>query len=77
MRNIVKHPNTLILEAIPSRWFSEPRVSSKVSVLVTHTIFSKFGRIKNLDVVGSNDMGKASQDIGKDITSTLDCKVWV
>lgn len=75
--NMVKRPDTLILEGIPSRWFSEPRVSSKVSVLVTHTIFSKFGRIRNLDVVGSNDLGKAAQDIGKDITSALHCKVWV
>ena len=71
MRNIVKRPYTLILEGIPSWWFSEPRVSSKVYVLGTHTIFSKFGRIKNLDVVGRNDLGKDAQDIGKDITSAL------
>ena len=77
MRNIVKRPNTLILERIPSLWFSELRVSSKVFVLVTHTIFSKFGRIRNLDVVGSNDLGKASRDIGKDITCALHWKVWV
>lgn len=77
MRNMMQRPDTLILEGIPSRWFSEPRVSSKVSILVTHSIFSKFGKIRDLDVVGSNDLGKAVQDIGKDITSALHCKVWV
>ncbi|KAH9303842.1 hypothetical protein KI387_008246, partial [Taxus chinensis] len=75
-RNIV-HPDTLIMEGVPSRWFAEPRVSSKVSVLVTHTIFSNFGKIRNLDFVGNNDLGKAVQDIGRDITSALQCKVWV
>eukprot|EP01018_Ginkgo_biloba_P006982 Gb_16356 [translate_table: standard] len=76
-RNALPQPDTLVLEGVPSRWFAEPRVSSKVSVLVTHTIFSKFGRIRNLDVVGSNDLGKAAQEVGVNITSALQCKVWV
>jgi hypothetical protein len=40
-------PTTLTLKGVPSRWFAEPRVSSKASVLVTHTIFSKFGEIRS------------------------------
>ena len=39
-------PTTLTLKGVPSRWFAEPRVSSKPSVLVTHTIFSSFGEIR-------------------------------
>ncbi|KAL7183713.1 hypothetical protein ACSBR2_025988 [Camellia fascicularis] len=33
---------------VPSRWFAERRVSSKPSMLVTHTIFSAFGKIRFL-----------------------------
>ena len=35
---------------MPSRWFAEPRVSSKPSMLVTHTIFSTFGKIRYLPI---------------------------
>ncbi|CAL5418665.1 unnamed protein product [Camellia sinensis] len=39
-------PDTIVLKGVPSRWFVEPRVSSKPSMLVTHTIFSAFGKIR-------------------------------
>ncbi|KFK36261.1 hypothetical protein AALP_AA4G099100 [Arabis alpina] len=37
---------TIILRGVPSRWFAEPRVSWKPSMLVTHTIFSSFQKIR-------------------------------
>ncbi|KAL7169122.1 hypothetical protein ACSBR2_034206 [Camellia fascicularis] len=40
-----QQPDTIGLKGVPSRWFAEPRVSSKPSMLVTHTIFSAFGKI--------------------------------
>nr|DAD41520.1 TPA_asm: hypothetical protein HUJ06_015843 [Nelumbo nucifera] len=43
-----QQPDTIILRGVPSRWFAEPRVSSKPSMLVTHTIFSVFGRIRSV-----------------------------
>ncbi|XP_068654995.1 uncharacterized protein [Aristolochia californica] len=55
-----QRPDTLVLEGLPSRWFAEPRVSSKPSMLVTHTIFSAMGRIRNLNVDGDDDLGKTS-----------------
>lgn len=39
-------PDTLVLRGLPSRWFAETRVSSKPSMLVSHTIFSTFGNIR-------------------------------
>lgn len=42
--------DTIILRGVPSRWFAEPRVSSKPSMLVTHTIFSTFGKIRHVNV---------------------------
>ncbi|CAL5349607.1 unnamed protein product [Camellia sinensis] len=39
-------PDTIVLKGVPSRWFAKPRVSSKPSMLVTHTIFSAFGKIR-------------------------------
>lgn len=39
-------PDTIVIRGVPSRWFAEPRVSSKPSMLVTHTIFSTFGKIR-------------------------------
>lgn len=57
-------PDTMVLRGIPSRWLAELRVSSKASVLVTHTIFSHFGMIRNLD-------------IQEDDSETLSCNVWV
>eukprot|EP00252_Welwitschia_mirabilis_P017512 TRINITY_DN3879_c0_g1_i1.p1 TRINITY_DN3879_c0_g1~~TRINITY_DN3879_c0_g1_i1.p1 ORF type:complete len:191 (-),score=39.29 TRINITY_DN3879_c0_g1_i1:262-834(-) len=76
-RNDMQQPDTIIVEGVPSRWFSEPRVSSNVSLLVTHTIFSKFGRIRNLNVVGNNDLCDIAKAIKEDITLALQCKVWV
>ncbi|KAL7208806.1 hypothetical protein ACSBR1_030521 [Camellia fascicularis] len=43
-----QQPDTIVLKGVPSRWFAEPRVSSKPSMLVTHTIFSAFGKIRFL-----------------------------
>lgn len=45
-RSEKQQPDTIILRGVPSRWFAEPRVSSKPSMLVTHTIFSAFGKIR-------------------------------
>lgn len=42
--------DTIILRGVPSRWFAEPRVSSKPSMLVTHTIFSTFGKIRHVNL---------------------------
>ncbi|KAH7523733.1 hypothetical protein FEM48_Zijuj06G0043300 [Ziziphus jujuba var. spinosa] len=44
-----QEPDTIVLRGVPSRWFAEPRVSSKPSLLVTHTIFSTFGRIRHVN----------------------------
>ncbi|CAL5439663.1 unnamed protein product [Camellia sinensis] len=41
-----QQPDTIVLKSVPSRWFADPRVSSKPSMLVTHTIFSVFGKIR-------------------------------
>ncbi|KAI5391325.1 hypothetical protein KIW84_076242 [Lathyrus oleraceus] len=44
-RSSRREPDTVVVSGVPSRWFAETRVSSKPSMLVTHTIFSKFGKI--------------------------------
>lgn len=41
-----READTMILRGVPSRWFAETRVSSKPSMLVAHTIFSTFGKIR-------------------------------
>ncbi|KAL7205264.1 hypothetical protein ACSBR2_018240 [Camellia fascicularis] len=41
-----QQPDTIVLKGVLSRWFAEPRVSSKPSMLVTYTIFSTFGKIR-------------------------------
>ena len=41
-----REPDTIVIRGVPSRWFAETRVSSKPSMLVTHTIFEKFGKIR-------------------------------
>ncbi|CAL5376109.1 unnamed protein product [Camellia sinensis] len=41
-----QQPDTIVLKGVPRHWFAEPRVSSKPSMLVTHTIFSAFGKIR-------------------------------
>lgn len=43
---VARRPDTIIVKAVPSRWFAETRVSSKPSMLVTHTIFSVLGKIR-------------------------------
>ncbi|CAK9312511.1 unnamed protein product [Citrullus colocynthis] len=70
-------PDTITLRGAPSRWFAEPRVSSKPSMLVTHTIFSTFGRIRNLNIAVDDDFGKDGNEDGEDIISGLHCKITV
>ncbi|CAL5420992.1 unnamed protein product [Camellia sinensis] len=48
-------PDTIVLKGVPSRWFAEPRVSSKPSMLVTHTIFSAFGKISHIENFNPNN----------------------
>ncbi|KNA17341.1 hypothetical protein SOVF_080480 [Spinacia oleracea] len=72
-----KEPDTIILRGLPSRWFAEPRVSSKPSMLVTHTIFSTFGKIRNLNVAEDDDLGKDTDADDEDLISGLQCKVIV
>ncbi|KAJ7976838.1 A-kinase anchor protein 17A [Quillaja saponaria] len=72
-----QEPDTIILRGVPSRWFAEPRVSSKPSMLVTHTIFSTFGNIRNLNVAEDNDLGKDANEESGDLVSGLYCKIVV
>ncbi|XP_050363773.1 uncharacterized protein LOC126782553 isoform X2 [Argentina anserina] len=69
--------DTIILRGVPSRWFAEPRVSSKPSMLVTHTIFSTFGKIRNLNVAEDDDPGKDANEDGEELVSGLHCKIVV
>ncbi|CAA0840715.1 ZCW7 [Striga hermonthica] len=70
-------PDTIILRGVPSRWFAEPRVSSKPSMLVTHTIFSAFGKIRNLEVGEDNVRGEDENEDSGDLVSGLHCKILV
>ncbi|KAK7376970.1 hypothetical protein VNO80_02390 [Phaseolus coccineus] len=70
-------PDTVVLRGMPSRWFAEPRVSSKPSMLVTHTIFSTFGKIRNLNVGEDNEFGKDENENSGDLVSGLYCKIVV
>ncbi|XP_019431872.1 PREDICTED: uncharacterized protein LOC109338976 [Lupinus angustifolius] len=72
-----REPDTIILRGVPSRWFAEPRVSSKPSMLVTHTIFSTFGKIRNLNVAEDDDLGKEANEGSEDLISGLYCKIVV
>ncbi|KAL3634128.1 hypothetical protein CASFOL_021182 [Castilleja foliolosa] len=73
-----QQPDTIMLRGVPSRWFAEPRVSSKPSMLVTHTIFSAFGKIRTLDVGEDNDRGEdEDEEDGGDLVSGLHCKIVV
>ncbi|XP_028124303.1 A-kinase anchor protein 17A isoform X1 [Camellia sinensis] len=72
-----QQPDTIVLKGVPSRWFAEPRVSSKPSMLVTHTIFSAFGKIRNLNVAENDDLGKNADEDSGDIVSGLQCKIVV
>ncbi|XP_078436863.1 ZCW7 [Wolffia australiana] len=71
-RGVLRRPDTIVVSGVPSRWFAEPRVSSKPSMLVTHTVFSVLGKIRNLNVASDDGSGK-----GGDLLSGLHCKVWV
>ncbi|XWS25508.1 hypothetical protein CRYUN_Cryun27aG0074200 [Craigia yunnanensis] len=72
-----QEPDTIVLRGVPSRWFAEPRVSSKPSMLVTHTIFSTFGKIRNLNVAEDDDFGKETDEDDLDMVSGLHCKIVV
>ncbi|XP_020105124.1 uncharacterized protein LOC109721762 isoform X1 [Ananas comosus] len=77
VRRVPRRPDTIIVQGVPSRWFAEPRVSSKASMLVTHTIFSVLGKIRNLNVAGEDDLGKNQDETTGEMLSGLNCKVWV
>nr|GEU59639.1 hypothetical protein [Tanacetum cinerariifolium] len=72
-----REPDTIVLRGVPSRWFAETRVSSKPSMLVTHTIFSALGKIRNLDVAEDDGMGKDADEDDEDIVRGLQCKIVV
>ncbi|VVA90785.1 unnamed protein product [Arabis nemorensis] len=72
-----READTIVLRGVPSRWFAEPRVSSKPSMLVTHTIFSSFGKIRNLNVAEDDDLGKDADEDSGDLVSGLHCKIVV
>ncbi|KAF4359431.1 hypothetical protein G4B88_008683 [Cannabis sativa] len=72
-----QEPDTIVLRGVPSRWFAEPRVSSKPSMLVTHTIFSSFGKIRNLNVAEDDDLGKDATEDDSVIISGLHCMIVV
>ncbi|GAU27342.1 hypothetical protein TSUD_05680 [Trifolium subterraneum] len=74
--NLRREPDTIVMSGVPSRWFAETRVSSKPSMLVTHTIFSKFGKIRNLNVA-EDDSDKDANDDSGDLVSGLYCKIVV
>ncbi|KAF0908362.1 hypothetical protein E2562_025043 [Oryza meyeriana var. granulata] len=77
VRKIAKRPDTIVVRGVPSRWFAETRISSKASTLVTHTIFSAFGKIRNLNISSDDEWGAKQDGTNKDIISGLNCKVWV
>ncbi|KAJ6685807.1 A KINASE (PRKA) ANCHOR PROTEIN 17A, partial [Salix purpurea] len=72
-----QEPDTIVMKGVPSRWVAEPRVSSKPSMLVTHTVFSTFGKIRNLNVAEDDDQDKDADENGGDIISGLHCKIVV
>ncbi|KAF8082339.1 hypothetical protein N665_0831s0002 [Sinapis alba] len=72
-----READTMILRGVPSRWFAEPRVSSKPSMLVAHTIFSTFGKIRNFNVAEDDNLGKDSDEYSGDLVSGLYCKIVV
>ncbi|GAB4852346.1 hypothetical protein Ancab_016539 [Ancistrocladus abbreviatus] len=76
-RGAKQEPDTVILKGVPSRWFAEPRVSSKPSMLVTHTIFSTLGKIRNLSVAEDNDLGRDGDDEDEGMVAGLQCKIVV
>eukprot|EP00899_Mesostigma_viride_P012007 jgi/Mesvir1/20807/Mv07909-RA.1 len=54
-----ERPDTLLVRNVPSRWLSEPAVSSNASLIVTHTVFSTFGEIRNLEMFGEGHTPRA------------------
>ncbi|KAI9118564.1 hypothetical protein K1719_010896 [Acacia pycnantha] len=72
-----REPDTFTLRGLPSRWFSEPRVSSKPSMLVTHTIFSAFGQIRYLTVAEDDDLREDAKEDSEGLVSGLYCKIVV
>ncbi|KAK4348541.1 hypothetical protein RND71_031296 [Anisodus tanguticus] len=68
-------PDTIVLKGMPSRWFAETRVSSKPSMLVSHTIISALGKIRNLHVAEDNGISDDADE--GDIVSGLNCKIVV
>ncbi|KAI7730330.1 hypothetical protein M8C21_027976 [Ambrosia artemisiifolia] len=72
-----REPDTIVLRGVPSRWFAETRVSSKPSMLVTHTIFSALGKIRNLDVSEDDGFDKDADEDSEDIVPGLQCKIVV
>ncbi|KAJ4887447.1 ZCW7 [Raphanus sativus] len=72
-----READTMILRGVPSRWFAETRVSSKPSMLVAHTIFSTFGKIRNFNVAEDDNLGKDVDEYSGDLVSGLYCKIVV
>ncbi|CAN4122551.1 unnamed protein product [Withania somnifera] len=68
-------PDSIVLKGMPSRWFAETRVSSKPSMLVSHTILSALGKIRNLHVAADDGIGDDANE--EDIVSGLHCKIIV
>ncbi|KAL6856199.1 hypothetical protein ACP4OV_019001 [Aristida adscensionis] len=77
VRKIAKRPDTIVVRGVPSRWFAETRVSSKPSTLVTHTIFSALGKIRNLNISNDDELEGKEDGTNKALISGLNCKVWV
>ncbi|KAJ6815977.1 A-kinase anchor protein 17A isoform X2 [Iris pallida] len=77
LRGAARRPDTIIVQGLPSRWFAEPRVSSKPSMLVSHTIFSAIGKIRKLNVAADDDLGKKGDETGGEIVSGIQCKICV
>ncbi|XP_038976392.1 uncharacterized protein LOC120107253 [Phoenix dactylifera] len=72
-----RRADTIIVQGVPSRWFAEPRVSQRPRCWSHITIFSVFGKIRNLNVAGDDDLGKKAEDADGEIVSGLNCKVCV
>lgn len=77
VRKIAKRPDTIVVRGVPSRWFAETRVSSKPSTLVTHTVFSALGKIRNLNISNDDEIEAKGHGVNKGLISGLNCKVQV
>ncbi|KAJ4815365.1 ZCW7 [Rhynchospora pubera] len=77
MRSSEQKPDTIVVRGVPSRWFAEPLVPSKASQMVTHTIFSVFGKIRNINVSSDDNQSDEADDTKGDLVSGLNCKIWV